>query len=606
MVIKFKKGDVKLTKVLSTSGKFGFFAGVGKVTGAAFAPIHAKLLKAGHTEKEKIQLLSEATVLSDCDHPNIIRIYGVIIDSAITLVHEPFPESNGSLYMFLQDDIEKSLLRKFAIDIAEALIYLSSRKMVHWDVAARNVLVTDDVRCKLCNFARRKDIDDPAPSGWYTAPDGNVLMRWSPPEVVDVEKEDRIMSSKEDVWCFGFFMYELYTKATLPYREESWSSDEMIVSTMNVLQQGSLLPQPESCSNEVFDLIADCWEPTPSKRPNFKAIRRQLLSPEAFNELEFALQEEGPVAIKSETEVIYDKLYQKSRPTSPPQESKEEFDKYKNVEYEDEVEQKAVLEDNQKLREEMEKLRSDLLETLADISDGSGRSQDAIQEEFAKAFHLSAQLLSSPQHVPEVYGEEEYGDDTTDPSQFNLDMYQQELSAQQPQRQQQLRHHGQKYNNSYQQYQPQMPTYSVPMKKYSQNNDYDLSDSSAMGNSFFRNLMQSQVVEDDVPVHNQTPSVVRKKETQQNWKPATFSINRNKKSTPSQGEAQEEPIFKSIQLKHSAPKEKRIQRRDSFEIPTLKAISKPAPPQPSKPVAVVDDDNMPCTFLGNCRCKDCR
>ena len=41
------------------------------------------------------------------------------------------------------------------------------------------------------------------------------------------------------------------------------------MSTMRDVQSGAMLPQPQGCPDDVFDLIADCQEPDPANRPFF-------------------------------------------------------------------------------------------------------------------------------------------------------------------------------------------------------------------------------------------------------------------------------------------------------------------------------------------------
>jgi serine/threonine protein kinase len=118
---------------------------------------------------------------------------------------------NGALENYLrQHDLRTNLLLYMALDVAEGMVYLSSRNFVHRDLAARNVLLTEDLTCKISDFGMSRDLIDD--STYYTATSGIVPIRWTAPEAVITKK----YSLATDVWSFGVFFYELFTKARRP------------------------------------------------------------------------------------------------------------------------------------------------------------------------------------------------------------------------------------------------------------------------------------------------------------------------------------------------------------------------------------------------------
>lgn len=68
------------------------------------------------------------------------------------------------------------------------------------------------------------------------------MMRWSAPEVADIEGNLRRPTHQEDVWCYGLFLYELMTAAKIPYGPETWISEDMYTETMIEVQNGAVLP----------------------------------------------------------------------------------------------------------------------------------------------------------------------------------------------------------------------------------------------------------------------------------------------------------------------------------------------------------------------------
>ena len=64
---------------LSASGDFGeVFWGVLKVPGRKEVAVAIKTLKPGYTEKQRQDFLSEASIMGQFSHQNIIRLEGVV------------------------------------------------------------------------------------------------------------------------------------------------------------------------------------------------------------------------------------------------------------------------------------------------------------------------------------------------------------------------------------------------------------------------------------------------------------------------------------------------------------------------------------------------
>ena len=60
-----------------------------------------KTLKAGYTERQRRDFLSEASIMGQFDHPNIIRLEGVVTKSRPVMIVTEFME-NGALDSFLR------------------------------------------------------------------------------------------------------------------------------------------------------------------------------------------------------------------------------------------------------------------------------------------------------------------------------------------------------------------------------------------------------------------------------------------------------------------------------------------------------------------------
>lgn len=90
--------------------------------------------------------LQEAAIMTRMQHENVIRLYGVVLDTkAVMLVSEL--ASCGSLLECLQcpswrEPFSVATLCDFSLQIAKGMRYLSMQRLIHRDLAARNVLVS--------------------------------------------------------------------------------------------------------------------------------------------------------------------------------------------------------------------------------------------------------------------------------------------------------------------------------------------------------------------------------------------------------------------------------------------------------------------------------
>eukprot|EP00035_Acanthoeca_spectabilis_P002076 m.84916 g.84916 ORF g.84916 m.84916 type:complete len:332 (-) comp11334_c1_seq1:49-1044(-) len=184
---------------------------------------------------------------------------------------------HGDLLRFVTDakatELNTSMLLTFCADVAAGMSYLSSRRIVHRDIAARNVLLNSQLKCLVSDFgmstALGEDNDAYGYAAQYIRNAGELPIRWAAIEVLNENKYSRA----SDVWSFGVLVYEVMSKGVLPYAE---MSTLMEVSTF--VKGGGTMGCPEGCPAQVhIDVMAPCWTVNPAGRPGFAELRRRLL-----------------------------------------------------------------------------------------------------------------------------------------------------------------------------------------------------------------------------------------------------------------------------------------------------------------------------------------
>ncbi|XP_041743445.1 ephrin type-A receptor 2-like isoform X3 [Coregonus clupeaformis] len=261
------------------AGEFGeVYRGVMKAPRRGEVAVAIKTLKLGYTEKQKQDFLSEASIMGQFSHQNIIRLEGVITKSVKHAMIVTEYMENGALDNYLKDrDGEMSSYQLVGMlrGIAAGMKYLSDMSYVHRDLAARNVLVNSNLDCKVSDFGLSRVLEDD-PEGTYTTSGGKIPIRWTAPEAIAYRK----FTSASDVWSFGIVMWEVMAFGERPY----WDMSNHEV--MKAINEAFRLPAPMDCPSTVYQLMLQCWLQDRSKRPRFPDIvnilDKLLRSPESL------------------------------------------------------------------------------------------------------------------------------------------------------------------------------------------------------------------------------------------------------------------------------------------------------------------------------------
>ncbi|XP_035639330.1 activated CDC42 kinase 1-like [Oncorhynchus keta] len=228
-------------------------------------PVAVKTLRSSLSRQTDTltDFLQEVTTMQSLDHPNIIRLYGVVLTQPLKMVTEV--ACLGSLYDTLrsrQYEYPLARLWLFATQIAAGMEYLEGRRFIHRDLAARNVLLASREMVKIGDFGLMRVLSQEKDHYMMTA-HRRIPFAWCAPESLRLGS----FTHSSDVWMFGVLLWEMFT-----YCDEPWLGLSGRQILWRVEREGERMERPPDCPQELYSVMRKCWACTPSDRPTFSQL----------------------------------------------------------------------------------------------------------------------------------------------------------------------------------------------------------------------------------------------------------------------------------------------------------------------------------------------
>ncbi|KAJ3021260.1 Serine/threonine-protein kinase 24 [Thoreauomyces humboldtii] len=239
-------------------GSFGeVYKGVNRQTNEIVA---IKVLDLDTDDDEITDVQKEITMLSHCDSEYITRYHGSYLNETKLWVIMDYA-AGGSIRSILKSGaIDERYIAIIAREVLYALVYLHKfAAIIHRDIKAANILLTEDGKVKLCDFGV---------AGQITM---SVLRRnsfvgtpyWMAPEIIRRAQYDY----KADIWSLGITIIELATGNPPFADQDPRKAIFLIPRTRPARLEGSFTPA-------LKEFLALCLKEEPEERPSAEDLLR--------------------------------------------------------------------------------------------------------------------------------------------------------------------------------------------------------------------------------------------------------------------------------------------------------------------------------------------
>ncbi|EGC39404.1 hypothetical protein DICPUDRAFT_147802 [Dictyostelium purpureum] len=207
--------------------------------------------------KDSEEIEKEISILKKCKSSNIVSYYGSCQQGENLWILMEY--CNIGSIRDLLETTEKTLNEKqVSIVVQQALKglhYLHQNQIIHRDIKAANILLTDDSGVKLADFGVSAVLDDVM--GSSTTFIGTPL--WMAPEII----QKKPYNNKCDIWSLGISIIEMI-EGFPPH----WSMPPARAMLMIPNKPPPALTKAHHYSKELNDFLSLCCQKDPEKRPS--------------------------------------------------------------------------------------------------------------------------------------------------------------------------------------------------------------------------------------------------------------------------------------------------------------------------------------------------
>ncbi|XP_007556641.1 receptor tyrosine-protein kinase erbB-3b isoform X1 [Poecilia formosa] len=224
-------------------------------------PVAIKTIQDSSGRQTFTEITDHMLSMGSLDYPYIVRLLGICPGPSLQLVTQLSPR--GSLLEHIRqhkNSLDPQRLLNWCVQIAKGMFYLEEHRMVHRNLAARNVLLKNDYQVQISDYGVADLLypDDKK----YVYTDTKTPIKWMALESILFRR----YTHQSDVWSYGVTVWEMMSFGAEPYM--SVQPQEV----PSLLEKGERLSQPHICTIDVYMVMVKCWMIDENVRPTFKEL----------------------------------------------------------------------------------------------------------------------------------------------------------------------------------------------------------------------------------------------------------------------------------------------------------------------------------------------
>uniref|UniRef100_A0A8C7YEX0 receptor protein-tyrosine kinase n=1 Tax=Oryzias sinensis TaxID=183150 RepID=A0A8C7YEX0_9TELE len=199
------------------------------------------------------------------NHINVVRTLGICPGESLQLITQL--STQGSLLEHIRNNKNKlspQRLLNWCVQIAKGMNYLEDNKIVHRNLAARNVLLNNNFTAQISDYGIA-DLLCPEDKK-YVYNEVKTPVKWMALESILFRR----YTHQSDVWSYGVTVWEMMSYGVEPY------ANMRPQEVPDLLENGERLSQPSICTIDVYMVMVKCWMIDENVRPTFKELASEF------------------------------------------------------------------------------------------------------------------------------------------------------------------------------------------------------------------------------------------------------------------------------------------------------------------------------------------
>ncbi|EAS05882.2 plant dual-specificity MAP kinase kinase family domain protein (macronuclear) [Tetrahymena thermophila SB210] len=219
-----------------------------------------QILAGGMQQKQRKECINEAILLNKLNSPYIVRYYDSFLENNQLCIVMEYCEQ-GDLENFIKNQMGRPLVEKkiwkFFFQIAEGLLELHTRNILHRDIKTMNLFLTGNEQIRIGDLGVAKQLENNK-SHAHSQVGTPYYMS---PEII----QDIPYNEKSDVWSLGCVLYQL---ATFKRPFEATNQGSLVLK----IQKAQYIPISSNYSPQLHRLIELCLTKEHQKRYSIKQL----------------------------------------------------------------------------------------------------------------------------------------------------------------------------------------------------------------------------------------------------------------------------------------------------------------------------------------------